>query len=278
MVLPQPLVDARWLVAHHDEVRLVDCRWYLDGRSGRAAYEADHLPGAVWVDLDLDLSAPPTSADGRHPFPTADLFAASLSRLGIGQETPVVVYDDACGSMAARLWWMLRILDHPVAVLDGGMITWEGTLEPGWQEVEQVPCAPRAWPPTRLIDADGVDALRGESGSLLLDARTRSRYAAGDPTIDPRQGHIPGAKSAPWTDNVSPDGTLLDPASLRTRFGELGANEASTIVCYCGSGVTACHDLLALEIAGLGEATRLYAGSWSQWGADPTRPAATGSA
>ena len=167
MVLPQPLVDARWLVAHHDEVRLVDCRWYLDGRSGRAAYEADHLPGAVWVDLDLDLSAPATSADGRHPFPTADLFAASLSRLGIGQETPVVVYDDACGSMAARLWWMLRILDHPVAV---------------------------------------------------LDARTRSRYAAGDPTIDPRQGHIPGAKSAPWTDNVSPDGTLLDPASLRTRF------------------------------------------------------------
>ena len=227
MVLPQPLVDARWLVAHHDEVRLVDCRWYLDGRSGRAAYEADHLPGAVWVDLDLDLSAPATSADGRHPFPTADLFAASLSRLGIGQETPVVVYDDACGSMAARLWWMLRILDHPVAV---------------------------------------------------LDARTRSRYAAGDPTIDPRQGHIPGAKSAPWTDNVSPDGTLLDPASLRTRFGELGANEASTIVCYCGSGVTACHDLLALEIAGLGEATRLYAGSWSQWGADHTRPAATGPA
>ena len=278
MILPQPLVDARWLVAHHDEVRLVDCRWYLDGRSGRAAYEADHLPGAVWVDLDLELSAPATPAGGRHPFPTPELFAATLSRLGIGQETPVVVYDDARGSTAARLWWMLRILDHPVAVLDGGMGTWGGPLEPGWREVEQVPCAPRAWPPTRLIDADGVNALRAEKGSLLLDARAGSRFAAGDPTIDPRPGHIPGAKSAPWADNVSPDGTLLDLASLRTRFGALGANEASTIVCYCGSGVTACHDLLALEIAGLGEATRLYAGSWSQWGADPTRPAATGPA
>jgi len=116
MVLPQPLVDARWLAMHHREVRLVDSRWYLDGRSGRAAYEAGHLPGAVWVDLDRELSAPASRAQGRHPLATPDVFAAALSRLGIDQNTPVVVYDDARGSIAARLWWMLRMLEHPAAV------------------------------------------------------------------------------------------------------------------------------------------------------------------
>jgi thiosulfate/3-mercaptopyruvate sulfurtransferase len=278
MDLPQPLVDARWLAAHHGEVRVVDSRWYLDGRSGRAAYEAGHLPGAVWVDLDRELSAPASTADGRHPLPTPEVFAATLSRLGVDHHTPVVVYDDLRGSVAARLWWMLRVLEQPVAVLDGGMTTWTGRLDRGWYEADPVTCAPRAWPASRVLDADGVEHLRHEDGALVLDARTKSRFEAGDPMLDPRPGHIPGAASAPWAGNLAPDGTMLDAASLRARFAALGAGEAATIACYCGSGVTACHDLLALDLAGLGATTRLYPGSWSQWGADASRPAATGPA
>ena len=276
--LPQPLVDARWLAAHHDEVRVVDSRWYLDGRSGRAAYEAGHLPGAVWVDLDRELSAPASVADGRHPFPSPEVFAATLSRLGVAHHTPVVVYDDLRGSVAARLWWMLRVLGQPAAVLDGGMTTWTGRLERGWHQVDPVACPPRAWPASRVLDADDVERLRHDPRTLLLDARTTARFEEGDPTIDPRPGHIPGAVSAPWAENLASDGAMLDPPSLRARFAALGANDASAIACYCGSGVTACHDLLALELAGLGATSRLYAGSWSQWGADLARPAATGPA
>jgi thiosulfate/3-mercaptopyruvate sulfurtransferase len=172
----------------------------------------------------------------------------------------------------------VRMVDHPAAVLDGGLSTWTGELAVGWYEVEPASSKVRPWPDARLIDADGVEDLRHDAHSLLLDARASARFEAGDLTIDPRPGHIPGAASAPWTGNVAPDGTMLDPEALRARFVALGAANATTIACYCGSGVTACHDLLALDIAGLGEATRLYAGSWSQWGSDTSRPAATGPA
>ena len=276
--LPQPLVDARWLDAHADEVRVVDSRWYLDGRSGRDAYESGHLPGAVWVDVDRDLAAPATPTAGRHPLPTPEHFAAVLSRLGVDHHTPVVVYDDAGGSIAARLWWMLRMLEHPAAVLDGGLGAWTGPIEHGWRFVDARLCAPRPWPSRRIADADDIDTLRVDPRALVLDARSSARFDNGDPKVDPRPGHVPGARSAPFAANLTPDAMMLDEATLRARYGALGAADAEVIACYCGSGVTACHDLLALEIAGFGESTRLYPGSWSQWGADTTRPAATGSA
>jgi len=272
-----PLVSAAWLESHLMTVRVVDSRWYLDGRSGHAAYLEGHIPEAVWVDLDRELSAPASREAGRHPFPTPDAFAAAMTRLGVGDDTPVVVYDDARGSVAARLWWMLHILGHEVAVLDGDLRTWPGPLTT--DDVTPAPAlfTPRAWPTDRIVDADAVDALRTRPDALVLDARTASRYANGDPAIDPRPGHIPGARNAPWADNVDPDsGRVRGTVDLRGRYDELGASDARTIVAYCGSGVTACHDLLALTIAGLGDRVALYPGSWSQWGADESRPTETG--
>jgi thiosulfate/3-mercaptopyruvate sulfurtransferase len=274
--LPGPLVDAAWLAEHAGEVRIVDSRWYLDGRSGREAYEGGHVPGAVWVDVDRDLSAPASPAEGRHPLPSPEHLAAALGRLGIGPATPVVVYDDARGSVAARLWWMLHVLGRPVAVLDGGLAAWTGPLERGTTVVAPVACPPKPWPADRIAEAGDIERLRTDDHALVLDARSTERYERGDLAIDPRRGHIPGARSAPWMGNVDADGRFLPAAELRARFDALGAATAGVIACYCGSGVTACHDLLALELAGHGDRTRLYPGSWSQWGAAITRPAATG--
>jgi thiosulfate/3-mercaptopyruvate sulfurtransferase len=273
-----PLVSAAWLESHLSTVRVVDSRWYLDGRSGRAAYLGGHIPGAVWVDLDHELSAPASPTAGRHPLPTAQAFAAAMTRLGIGDDTPVVVYDDARGSIAARLWWLLHMLGHDVAVLDGGIDAWTGPLATDDVVPEHAPSpfTARDWPAGRVVDADAVEALRTRPDALVFDARAASRYAHGDPAIDPRPGHIPGARSAPWAGNVDPDtGRVRVADDLRRRFDDLGARDARTIVAYCGSGVTACHDLLALTIAGFGDRIALYPGSWSQWGADDTRPAET---
>jgi thiosulfate/3-mercaptopyruvate sulfurtransferase len=257
-----PLVSGDWLAEHRGDVRIVDVRWYLDGRSGLAAYQAGHIPGAVWLDIDNDLSAPATTSDGRHPLPSADAFAAALSRVGIATGQPVVAYDDAGGSIAARLWWMLHVLDEPVAVLDGGIAAWPGELasvEPSYTSVER---APRAWPMDRFVGTDDVAAFRG----AVLDVRTAERYAHGDHNLDPRPGHIPGARSMPWSGNLDQaTGQFLPAARLRERYAVDGP-----VIAYCGSGVTACHDLLALEIAGITD-TALYAGSFSQWAADPSR-------
>jgi thiosulfate/3-mercaptopyruvate sulfurtransferase len=226
----------------------------------------------VWVDLDTELSGPADAATGRHPLPSPDRFGRAMSRLGVAAHTPVVAYDDNAGMVAARLWWMLHALGHPVAVLDGGLAAWTSPLETGWVDAPLAAFPRRPFPAARFVDADEVAAA---TDTLVLDARSAERYAAGDPGIDPRPGHIPGARSAPWADNV--DGaTLRDRTQLRARYGELGADGADRIVCYCGSGVSACHDLLALELAGYGDRTALYPGSWSQWGADPTRPAEEG--
>ena len=263
-----PLVEADWLADHLDEVHVVDVRWYLDGRSGRAAYEAGHIPGAVWLDLDAELSAPATLADGRHPLPPPAQFAHALGRVGIAEGRPVVAYDDAGGSIAARLWWMLHVLAEPVAVLNGGLASWPGPLETETPTAQPVVRTPREWPLERFVTADEVaDA----ADAALYDARTAERYARGS-DIDPRPGHIPGAISAPWAANLGSDGRFLEPAALRARFAEAAQRRG---IAYCGSGVTACHDLLAMELAGLTE-TALYTGSWSQWGADESRPAATG--
>jgi thiosulfate/3-mercaptopyruvate sulfurtransferase len=265
-----PLVSGSWLAAHLDEVRVVDVRWYLDGRSGRAAYQGGHLPGAVWLDLDTALSAPASPTAGRHPLPSPEEFAAALGRAGIADGQPVVAYDDNGGSIAARLWWLLHVLGEPVAVLDGGIAEWPGELtveEPAFAPVQRTV---RPWPARRFVDAADVAGTE----AVVVDARTPERYAHGDPAIDPRPGHIPGAENAAWAASLDPTtGRFLDGTALRERFAALGA-ERAPVVAYCGSGVTACHVLLALELADITD-TALYPGSWSQWGADPARPAET---
>lgn len=264
-----PLVSGGWLAEHLDAVRTVDVRWYLDGRSGQDAYRSGHIPGAVRMDIDTDLAEPGSPALGRHPLPSPERFAAALGRAGIATGTPVVAYDDAGGSVAARLWWLLHVLGEPVAVLDGGLASWPGELvtdEPSLAPVERVAVP---WPDDRFVSAD---ALAGFGGTVL-DARTAERYAHGDPAIDPRPGHVPGAQSAPWAENLGPDGRFRPPDELRARYAALAGG--GPVVAYCGSGVTACHDLLALAVAGHTDLA-LYPGSWSQWGADASRPVETG--
>jgi thiosulfate/3-mercaptopyruvate sulfurtransferase len=263
-----PLVSGEWLAEHLADVRVVDVRWYLDGRSGRAEYRAGHLPGAVWLDVDNELSGWASPLAGRHPMPRPEQFAAVLGRVGIGPGTRVVAYDDAGGSEAARLWWMLRAIDEPAAVLDGGLQAWPGALVTDVPDVVPIAREPLDWPAARFVDADDVAA----SEAVVYDARTAARYAHGDPKIDPRPGHIPGAVSAPWADNVGPDGRFRALRELQAIYG--AATERGAIA-YCGSGVTACHDLLAMELAGITN-TALYAGSWSQWAADPERPVEEG--
>jgi thiosulfate/3-mercaptopyruvate sulfurtransferase len=272
---PGPLVDAAWLAAHLDDVALADVRWYLDGRSGYEAFLAGHLPGAVWVDLDADLAGPTGPETGRHPLPTPEAFAAALAAKGLAAGRPVVAYDDAGGSIAARLWWMLRVLGQPAAVLDGGLAAWPGPLAAGPAAVTPVTRAAVPWPAGAFVDTPGVDAVRRDRARVLLDARAGVRYDGTETQVDPRPGHIPGAKSAPWAGNLGPSGRFLDASRLRARFEALGVEDGTEVVVSCGSGVTACHDLLALDLAGYHHLA-LYPGSWSAWSSDPDRPAAVG--
>lgn len=269
-------VDSAWLAEHLGEVAVVDTRWYLDGRSGRDAYLGGHLPGAVHADVDTDLAAPATAEGGRHPLPPPEDFAAALSRLGVGDTTPVVAYDDAGGSVAARLVWMLRAIGSSAAVLDGGIQAWDGPIEQGGTTPPPRPRSPRAWPADRIADLDHVRAAGSDAATLLVDARAHARYTGEAPaSVDARPGHIPGARSAEWQGNLDSEGRFAAPEVLRARFSALGADTAASITAYCGSGVTACHDLLALERAGFTGA-RLYPGSWSAWGGDDSLPAETG--
>jgi thiosulfate/3-mercaptopyruvate sulfurtransferase len=267
-VLP-PFVDVDWVRTHVDEVSLVDVRWYLDGRSGREAHAAGHLPGAVFVDLDTDLAAPPSARDGRHPLPSPEDFAAAMERCGVGDGATVVAYDDAGGAIAARLVWMLRVLGERAAVLDGGVDAWPGPLERGEVAPSPASFTPRGWPAAALADADEVARLAA-GGGVVVDARAPERYRGEHEPVDPRPGHVPGAVSRPYAGNLA-DGRLRDVDALRERYADLAGREVAV---YCGSGVTACHDVLAMERAGVG--ARLYAGSWSAWSADPERPVALG--
>lgn len=260
-----PFVNVGWLMRHRADVVLVDCRWFPDGRDGRDAYRSGHVPGAVFADVDRDLAAPATPRGGRHPLPSPAAFAASLSRLGIAADDTVVAYDDVGGVFAARLVWMLRTLGQDAALLDGGLAAWPGAREEGDVRRPPVDVAPRPWPEAALADAD--DAASGRF--VTLDARTRERFDGAAHPLDPRPGHVPGAVSAPCGGNLA-GGLTRTPAELAGRFRGLGVTDAADVVAYCGSGVTACHNLLALEHAGLGRG-RLYPGSWSAYAADPAR-------
>ncbi|MGW7259855.1 sulfurtransferase [Streptomyces sp. NPDC054834] len=258
---------------------LLDVRWQLSvakaagapAFDGRAEYAAGHLPGAVFVDLDAELASAPGER-GRHPLPDIEEFGAAMRRAGVSPGRPVVVYDGGQGWAAARAWWLLRWTGHPdVRVLDGGLPAWEGPLStdvpaPAQGDFEPVPG------PGGLLDADAAAAL-ARSG-VLLDARAAERYRGDVEPIDRVGGHVPGAVSAPTTENVTADGRFLPAEELRARFKNLGASQDAEVGVYCGSGVSAAHEALALAVAGIPAA--LYVGSWSEWSSDPSRPVATG--
>ena len=262
---------------------LLDVRWRLGGPPGIESYRRGHLPGAVFTDLDRDLAGPPGPA-GRHPLPDPAAFQAAMRAAGVSQDRPVVVYDDGDATIAARGWWTLRYFGHEdVRVLDGGYRAWAGaaprSLEVTTDEPAPAPGDFTAEPGhLPVLDAAGAQAV-ARTG-LLLDARAGERYRGETEPADPVAGHIPGAVSAPTAGNVNPDGTFRDAAELATRFAALGAVPGvgtpggALVGAYCGSGVTAAHEVLALTLAGFPAA--LYLGSWSNWIADPARPVATG--
>jgi thiosulfate/3-mercaptopyruvate sulfurtransferase len=271
-----PVVDQAWWNRHGAEatVILADVRWYLDGRSGRAAYEEGHLPGAVFVDLERWLSGEPRPGAGRHPLPDPERFAEGMARQGIGDDATVIAYDEAGGVIAARLVWMLRATGHESALLDGGLTAYRGPLEEGSGAGDRHRAAftARPWPAEKVADrADAADRR-----NIVLDARSRERYEGAHDPFDPRPGHIPGAFSLPCRENLAGDDAFLPPDELRRRFAGAGVTEGRAVISYCGSGVTACHNLLALEHAGFAPG-RLYVGSWSQYSQAPDVEIATGS-
>ncbi len=277
MIFDAPVISPEWLAAHADDLVLADVRWIPDG-SSREAFARAHLLGAVPFDVDRDLAAPPGSGPGRHPLPSPEAFAAVMSDAGIGDDTPVVAYDDARGSHAARLWWMLDALEHPVALLDGGLQAWPGPTETGAARAREPGLfTARPWPADRFVaDAAGIIDAARTGGITLMDARAGERYRGEVEPFDPVAGHIPGARNLPWSDALDPaTGRFLDPEALSERFAEAGLRDAGEVIAQCGSGVTACMDLVAMRLAGLGHG-RLYVGSWSDWVSDPDRPVATG--
>jgi thiosulfate/3-mercaptopyruvate sulfurtransferase len=284
------LIDVDSLAALTSPAVLLDCRFDLsDPDAGRRAYAAGHIPGARYADLDRDLSSPATSASGRHPLPAPHVLAGFFTAAGIGDQTQVIAYDDANGSFAARAWWLLRWLGHdPVAVLDGGFKAWVASggaaggapLESG----ESAPAPGGAKPPftvrlrpESVLTAGDVQRALEDSRRLLVDARAAERFAGTVEPLDRVAGHVPGAVNHPFTANLGEDGRFLAVGELRRRWlTRLGGREPSDAILMCGSGVTACHNVLAMTSAGL-PGGKLYAGSWSEWIRNPDRPVARGS-
>jgi thiosulfate/3-mercaptopyruvate sulfurtransferase len=267
------------------EIAIIDCRFDLmnpDG--GRRAYLEGHIPGARYADLNRDLSAPITATSGRHPLPTPSDFAGTLVRLRIGRATQVIAYDDSAGAFAARLWWMLRWVGHPAAaVLDGGIKAWVsegGTLQSGQEK--PLPAAAGGPPPSAqadtaaVIETAEIERRLSDPAFLLIDARAGERFAGTVEPIDAVAGHIKGAVNHPFSANLGVDGRFLPAPVLREAWERRLAGRSPTqVAAMCGSGVTACHNLLSLEVAGFPGA-KLYAGSWSEWIRDPHRPVAQG--
>jgi thiosulfate/3-mercaptopyruvate sulfurtransferase len=253
---------------------LLDIRWQLGGPPGRQEYEAGHIPGAVFVDLEAELAGPP-GPGGRHPLPSTERFERAMRAAGVEDRRGVVVYDAATSLAAARAWWLLRYFGHSdVGVLDGGLAAWVGAGYP--VESELPPLKPGDFTARpggmSLLDAAGASELAAHG--VLLDARARERFRGESEPIDSVAGHIPGARSVPATGNVEHSGRFRDPETLRTAFQAAGVREGAEVGAYCGSGVVAAQEVLALELAGYRAA--LYIGSWSDWIGDPNRPIATG--
>jgi thiosulfate/3-mercaptopyruvate sulfurtransferase len=272
--LADGLSGPAWLVA--------DCRFELGKpEAGVAAWRAGHIPGAVHVDLERDLAVPVTPTSGRHPLPSPAAFAATLGRLGIGNDTRVACYDAGSGAFAARLWWMLRWVGHDtVAVLDGGFAAWVAEGRP--VSTGSAPARPTATfiphpRPGMVLDVDGVLRALAEGGTLV-DLRGAERFRGDVEPIDAVAGHVPGAVNLPYPDNLGPDGRFRAAGEIAELWrARAGSKPGRAPICMCGSGVTACQGLLALEAAGV-HGGRLYGGSWSEWIRDPARPVARGPA
>jgi thiosulfate/3-mercaptopyruvate sulfurtransferase len=275
------LISTGVLASHVDDPVIVDCRYKLDDEHwGAREYTTLHIPGAVYAHLGHDLAGPKSGTNGRHPLPDPQTLAATFSRLGIASGVQVVAYDQDNGMFASRLWWLLRWLGHDtVAVLDGGFKKWiaEGRATASGEEhnaPRQLVASPRE---DMTVDVQTVATLAGTPEWRLIDARAPERYRGEVEPIDKKPGHIPGAANHFFASNLGDAGTFRTPEELRATFSEtIGTGVAPDhVVCYCGSGVTACHNLLALEHAGISGA-KLYPGSWSEWSADPTRPVEKG--
>ncbi|HET8960816.1 sulfurtransferase [Nocardioides sp.] len=272
-LVPGSLVSVSRLLGRLDHVTLLDVRYRLGGPPGREEFLAGHIPGAAYVDLDTALAGRP-GPGGRHPLPDEATFEAAMREAGVSMDRPVVVYDDWEGRAAARAWWLLRFHGHPhVQVLDGGWRAWSeqgGERETGEASVVRpgdfTVAAAKGMP---VVEAERVPAV-----SVLVDARAPERYRGEVEPIDPVAGHIPGAVNVPTTENVDASGRFREASELRAVYAAVGAVEGADVAAYCGSGVTAAHDVLALELVGIRAA--LYPGSWSEWVTDPGRPVETG--
>jgi thiosulfate/3-mercaptopyruvate sulfurtransferase len=273
------IVNQEWLFEHgtDEDVVIADCRFALGNlTAGRDAYAVDHIPGAVYFDLEQDLSGPKSTHGGRHPLPAWGEFARKLGQAGIGNGTTVIAYDDQGGAMASRLWWMLQYLGHKrVYVLDGGYANWK---EAGYPVTDGPTVQhPNVFEPKPqehlLISMEDVKSRIGRKGTVLVDSREDRRYLGLEEAIDPAAGHIPGAKHYFWKDSLNEQGGWKDSGLLKERFADL--QEADEIIVYCGSGVTACPNVIALQAAGY-KNVKLYSGSWSDWVSYPDNPVATG--
>ena len=276
--LPGHLVSTDWLQSNlpKDDLRVVDCRWRMETPGeGRREYEGGHIPGAVHLDVEEHLSR--KEGPGRHPLPTRQEFDAAMSGIGVDRETQVIVYDDGKGAPAARLWWLLRYYGHEkVSVLDGGWSLWVKEERPTATEIPEYPKTKFAARPKRkwVVDKEAVDSLREDPEVLLIDARAPERYRGEVEPIYPRAGHIPGSENLPFFTTIDPEtGLFLTPEKLHAAFEKMGAGQAKTIICYCGSGITACTNLLALSLTG--RDAKLYEGSFSDWSRDANLPVAT---
>ena len=265
-------LDGSWVI--------VDCRYDLTHTAwGREQYRAGHVPGAVYASLSDDLSAPPSGTNGRHPLPCAEDMETTFSRLGIAPGAQVAIYDQDTGAYASRLWWMLRYMGHDTAaVVDGGWAKWvrEGRPVRAGEEARP-PAVFRGQRRKELrVLVPQVEAIAADRSALLVDARAPERFEGAEEPLDRTPGHIPGAVNHYYKRNLTQEGVMQPPDVLRRQFEEtLGGRRPDEVVMYCGSGVTACHNLLALEHAGL-QGVKLYPGSWSEWSSDPARPVETG--
>lgn len=275
LITPRQLAD---LLHGPQPPTVADVRWSLTGPPGRVDYRAGHLPGAVFLDVDTDLSGPP-GPGGRHPLPYPTALQATLRAAGVRETVPVIAYDAADGSVAARLWWLLRWAGHPaVAVLDGGIAAWRAAGLPVTIDVPQPQAGTITVRPGGMPVIDAAQAAALARNGVLLDARAAARYRGEIEPVDPRAGHVPGASNAPLRELTTAQGRWLMPTRLRELAQRWGATGAE-VGAYCGSGINACALVLALELAGVTTVQRpaaLYAGSWSQWCTDPDRPVATG--